>query len=63
MESFRFYYVSNVLFNFTMNEKVKGTTTRAGTRWQFFVFPGGGGVNPIMTYNEKLRPKEVPPSL
>ena len=31
----------------------------------FSYFPegGGGGVHPIMTYNEKLSPKEVPSSL
>jgi len=55
--------VSKVLsVNFTMNEKVLGTTRRGGTRWQFFVFPGGE-VLPIMTYKEKLRLKEVPSSL
>ena len=28
----------------------------------FSYFRGGGEVNPMMTFNEQLRPKEVPPS-
>ena len=45
-----------------MNENVRGRQGGEEHVGNFSYFPGGGGTQ-IMTYKEKLRPKEVPSSL
>ena len=46
-----------------MNENVRGRQGGEEHVGNFSYFPGVGGSTQIMTYKEKLRPKEVPSSL